>query len=50
MMHMTHSKIKQILDHLNQLEEDLIALPDDMWLSSIVIYEYKKRISSRYKT
>lgn len=30
---MTHSKIKQILDNLNQLEEDLIALPDDIWLS-----------------
>ncbi len=30
---MTHSKIKNILDNLNQLEENLIALPDDIWLS-----------------
>lgn len=30
---MTHTKIKNILDNLNQLEEDLMALPDDIWLS-----------------
>jgi len=30
---MTHTKIKDILDNLNQLEVDLMALPDDIWLS-----------------
>jgi len=28
---MTQNKIKEILDTLNNLQENLLSLPDDMW-------------------